>query len=83
MPSDKRKGSSEAAAEALYEKTIRAGAPPTVKPKPAPLLAIERLSSDEGRAELEELKSLLVTFVTICPEGRPLRMWLADTWDKD
>ena len=85
MPTEKRKdnGSSSKDAVGLYEKSILAGTPLIVCPKTPALRDIERLSSEEGSQDLEELKSLLATFVTGCPEGKPMLKWLEDQWDKN
>ena len=82
--SEKRKDKSSSSKDAagLYEKSVLAGPPPAIRPKAAALRDIERLSSEEGRQEFEELKSLLASFVTDCPEGRPMRNWLEEQWDK-
>ena len=60
MP-EKRKGDGSSSKDAvgLYEKSMLAGTLSTVRPKDPALRDIDRLSSDDGRQEFEELKSLL------------------------
>lgn len=81
--SSKKKDNNSKEASGLLEKAVRAGPPPAVVPKVPLLVTIERLTSEEGRQELDDIKGWLVLFITKCPYGSDFRQWLANQWDSD